>query len=99
MAPDSGEEENLTQEEQIAALLQKARDAMLASEEAMAAGDWAAYGIAQNQLNSALEQLIDLYGLDTADANAEGDGDAAAGTEGDKDLGTLGEDAKDATDD
>ncbi len=100
LVPEGGEEENLTQEEQINALLVKARDAMLASQQAMADGDWTAYGKAQDELSKALDQLVEIYGLEQpeVDADAEGTGDAGTGTEGDEDFGTLGEDAEDATD-
>lgn len=88
----------VTASEQLTRALAKARDALLAGEEALAEGDWAAYGRAQDDLQAALEQAMRLQSQ--LDASAEllsepADEGAAPG-----DLGPeteLGEDAAEAT--
>ncbi|WP_341849202.1 UPF0182 family protein [Auritidibacter ignavus] len=57
-------------QQQLDEALQDARDAMQASEEAMADGDWAAYGEAQDQLNDALSRALEAEGVDS-DSNAD----------------------------
>ena len=59
---------------QLADALDEARDAMARSEEAMADGDWAAYGEAQADLQAALERAMEL---DDGEDPAEDEGDAA----------------------
>ncbi|NWN89529.1 MAG: UPF0182 family protein [Micrococcaceae bacterium] len=58
--------------DQLDQALQDARDAMSRSEEAMADGDWAAYGEAQADLQAALEEAIEL---DDGEAPASDNGD------------------------
>src|SRR5690625_4586935 len=62
-APDEGEEPDLPEvvgdaHEQLAAALTKARDALAESDEALKAGDFAAYGAAQDKLQEALEEAF-----------------------------------------
>ena len=97
--PDGEEgEAPLEGDEALNAAIMSARDAMVAADEAMKAGDWAAYGKAQDALNAALEELIRLQEL--VDGAAAGTGeDSATFTPGEDttDMGTLGEDAEVAT--
>src|SRR5699024_9662447 len=58
--------------DQLDEVLQDARDAMSRSEEAMADGDWAAYGEAQADLQAALEEAIEL---DDGETPASDNGD------------------------
>ncbi len=57
---DADEQDDIdsTLEQRLSRTLLQARDAMVASEEALTAGDWAAYGKAQADLNSALERAL-----------------------------------------
>lgn len=82
-----------TQEEKINALLLEARDAMVASNQAMTDGDWTAYGKAQDKLAQALDELVSLQSLEAPESDA-----AADANSGDVNLGELGEDAQEATD-
>ncbi|HLS04086.1 MAG TPA: UPF0182 family protein [Actinomycetales bacterium] len=61
--PDGGEEPEIPEavgdaHEQLAVALQKAREAMAESQEALTAGDFAAYGAAQDKLQEALEDAF-----------------------------------------
>lgn len=60
--------------EQLETALQEARDAMSRSEEAMADGDWEAYGQAQADLQAALEEAVELDDGESPDAE-NGDAD------------------------
>ncbi|MFZ1382765.1 MAG: UPF0182 family protein, partial [Scrofimicrobium sp.] len=98
-----GSSVELTQEEKMNNLLVEARDAMVASNQAMADGDWAAYGKAQDKLAQALDELVSMQNLQTPSSAAGGSADdgATANLEevtGDESLGELGQDAKEATD-
>ncbi len=85
----------LTQDEQLSAAIMKARDAMVASQQAMQDGDWAAYGQAQETLNAALEELVQLQELTD---EAAGTGLESEGAQsGEVQFGDLGEDAEAAT--
>ncbi len=87
-------EEPMDAEATLNATILRARDAMVEADTAMKAGDWQAYGLAQAKLNSALEELVRLQDLaDQGKANADGNAES-----GDVDFGTLGEEAKKATD-
>ncbi|MGM7668827.1 UPF0182 family membrane protein [Microbacterium sp. A93] len=87
--------ETRSEQEKLGQALEEASAAIQASEEAMAAGDWAAYGEAQNQLNDALSRATAaddaIRGEASADAEAEapapadgegGSGQPSEGTEG-----------------
>jgi len=62
-----------TPSDQLAEALSDARDAMSRSEDAMADGDWEAYGQAQADLQAALERAVEL---DEGGTEQDGDGDA-----------------------
>lgn len=87
---DGGPELGLT--EQLTQALGAAQAAMVASHQAMQDGDWAAYGRAQADLDSALAQAISIQ--QQLDASAADLGTGAQS--GDGSFGTLGEDAADA---
>ena len=98
---DAGEGESsepLDHESALNAAILKARDAMVAADAAMKAGDWTAYGKAQKDLNAALEELVALQNLIDGTAGT-GELGTIPGTEGtgDVNLGELGEDAEIAT--
>ena len=98
--PDGDAEAPLEGDEALNAAIMSARDAMVAADEAMKAGDWAAYGKAQDALNAALEELVRLQDLvDGAAAGTGEDGAAVTPGEDTTDMGTLGEDAGVATED
>lgn len=80
----------LTHEQKLEAAILRAAEAMRESQAALADGDWAAYGRAQDKLQSALEELVALEGVVDPEAEEEP-------VEGDVDLGELGEDAEQAT--
>lgn len=84
----------LDPEAQLNAAILRARDAMAAASQAMQSGDWAAYGQAQNDLNAALEELVNLQQL--AD-QATGVDPSTQTSETDESFGTLGEDSEAAT--
>lgn len=79
-----------SEQEKLGQALEDASAAIQASEEAMAAGDWAAYGEAQGQLNEALSRATAAddairgeAGADAgAEAPAEGEGDGEQPSEG-----------------
>ena len=89
----------LTHEERLNAAIKAARDALAAGQAALAEGDWAEYGRQQEALDQALQDLADLQSL--ADSLAENEAELSdaetAGQDTDEDLGTLGEDAQDAS--
>lgn len=98
-----GSSVELTQEEKMNNLLVEARDAMVASNQAMADGDWAAYGKAQDKLAQALDELVSMQNLQAptnVNSGSAEDGATANLEEvtGDESLGELGQDAKEATD-
>lgn len=95
---DEGEStEPLDHESALNAAILKARDAMVAADEAMKAGDWTAYGKAQDALDAALQELVALQNLiDGAGSEGLGQIPGSEGT-GDQNLGELGEDAEIAT--
>ncbi|WP_099331863.1 UPF0182 family membrane protein [Actinomyces minihominis] len=84
----------VTSEQALNDAILKARDAMLAADAAMKAGDWTAYGKAQEALDAALNELVRLQEL-ANDPPAAGEG-AQSGA--DESFGTLGENAETATD-
>ncbi len=100
-----GSGKELTREELLNEAITAAGEAMQASQKAMEDGDWAAYGEAQDDLQSALEDLVQLQGLEQSSGESKaksGTKGGGASTEapndlGDVDLGELGEDAKQAT--
>ncbi len=57
---DSGSDAEQSVSQRLTTALQQARDAMVASEEAMKAGDWAEYGKQQTNLQGALERALRL---------------------------------------
>lgn len=98
--PEETDEEDATtepldHESALNAAILKARDAMVAADTAMKAGDWAAYGRAQADLNAALEQLVALQNL--IDGAAGGELGQIPGAEGDVNFGEFGQDAEIAT--
>lgn len=114
VVPSGGEElpgeSELTGEDALNAAILDARDAMVAADNAMKSGDWQAYGLAQAELNSALEELVRLQGLVEGATesdlgtvpgqdNDEGPGQGGPTDTGDTSFGDLGQDAEEATTD
>ncbi len=104
-AEEPEDDTDSTLEQKLSKTLIQARDAMLASEEALADGDWAAYGKAQEELLTALEKALQIQNeIDGSmelieDESAEGAG-AVEGELPAGDLGPeteLGQDAEEAT--
>lgn len=96
---EDGATESLTQEEKLNAAILRARDAILASQQAMQDGDWAAYGQAQKKLDAALEELIVLQDLaEDTKVNPYGEltGDAPA-NQGEQTPGQTGENTEGTT--
>ncbi len=94
--------ETLTDEERLNAAVIEARDAWAESQAALERGDWAAYGRAQAALDRALQQLVDLQGIqEPGAAGSASSGEGAPGT--DTDTGgvdpTLEQEAEQATTD
>lgn len=100
LTPSDGDEPDvsgdLTGDDALNSAIIKARDAMVAADNAMKAGDWQAYGLAQAELSSALEDLVRLQ--DLADG-VTGNGDTTTDDQGDTNFGELGQDAEEATND
>lgn len=85
----SGTSESTTLEQQLSTALQSANDAMEAASEALSAGDWAAYGEAQDQLSSALSEAIQIQNQLDVDADIGDSSDADSGS-GSGDAGSAG---------
>lgn len=85
---NSGSSTDTTQlsvEERLSQALRGARDAMIASDEAMRAGDWATYGEKQSELQKHLEDAVRLQNqlggteqIDPADSGESGGGEPSA---------------------
>ncbi len=73
--------ENQSEQEKLSQALTDANEAIQASEEALAAGDWAAYGEAQRRLNDALTRATEaddaIRGASSGDADGEAPADGA----------------------
>lgn len=93
---DGDDQATLSDEERLNKAIVEAKDAMVASQKAMAEGDWTAYGKAQEDLGKALDRLVALQQL--VDETTETTVDPNAQINPGENLGELGEDAEQATD-
>lgn len=102
--PEDEDKEELTPEEELTLVLTDARDAMQESQDAMAGGDWTAYGKAQDKLQKALEDAVALQGIDPVEGDSGsvpgvgGEQSGASGTGGSGDLPEPGTEESEATD-
>lgn len=96
---DDDDDASLSHEDRLNAAITRARDAMVASQDALGNGDWAAYGEAQDALDKALEELVSLQDLVDPLEEAEAELDVAEtdGQNVDEDFGDLGQDVTDAS--